>query len=162
MRKIKGPQNQVLESNSNGDVLHMVRYCGKTVYKVSEVFPDCVVIRYDKQLTYIYYGGYMRSSRVYEPIYTIKNLYNDCIILQDVGKYVFLHFTYFQVTIIGLSSPLGASLYTIGTRFCSQRSTSFSSKCRETVRWRRLFINKGYEGKQKVNNRKFVWNLTEI
>ena len=91
MRKIRGPQNQVLECNSNGDVLHMVRYCGKTVYKVSEVFPDCVVICYDKQLIYIYYG-YMRSSRVYEPIYTIKNLYNDCIILQDVGKYVFFTF----------------------------------------------------------------------
>jgi len=27
---------------------------------------------------------YMRSSRVYEPIYTVKNLYNDLIILHDV------------------------------------------------------------------------------
>ena len=39
--------------------------------------------------------GYMRSSRVYEPIYTVKNLYNDFKILQDVslrGKYVCLHF----------------------------------------------------------------------
>ena len=26
----------------------------------------------------------MRSSRVYEPTYTVKNLYNDFIILQDV------------------------------------------------------------------------------
>ena len=26
----------------------------------------------------------MRSSRVYEPIYTVKNLYDDVIILQDV------------------------------------------------------------------------------
>ena len=37
---------------------------------------------------------------------------------------------YFQVTIIGLSSPLGASLYNIGMRLCSQRTTSSSSKCK--------------------------------
>ena len=36
----------------------------------------------------------MSTIRVYEPIYTVKNMYNDCIILQDVGKYVFLHFTW--------------------------------------------------------------------
>jgi len=28
--------------------------------------------------------GYMRSSRVYEPIYTVKNLYNNFITLQNV------------------------------------------------------------------------------
>ena len=41
---------------------------------------------------------------------------------------------YFQVTIIGLSSPLVASLYNIGTRLCSQRTTSSSSKCREKMK----------------------------
>ena len=105
----------------------------------------------------------MHSSRVYEPIYTVKNMYNDFIILQDVfltwKVWVFCILRgiryYFQVTIIGLSSPLGASLYNIGTRLCSQRTTSFSSKCSEKIRWRRIFINKGYEGKQK---NKFGWN----
>ena len=53
---------------------------------------------------------YMRLSRVYEPIYTVKNLYNDYIILKDV----FL-----------------------------------TLKVWEKIRWRQLFINKGYEGKQK-------------
>jgi len=51
---------------------------------------------------------------------------------------------YFQVTIIGLSFPLGASLYNIGTRLCSQRTTSSSSMCREKIRWRRLFIRLFY------------------
>ena len=41
------------------------------------------------------YVGYMYSSRVYEPICTVKNLYNDFIILQDVfltsKVCVFLH-----------------------------------------------------------------------
>ena len=46
----------------------------------------------------------MRSSRVYEPIYTVKYLYNDFIILQDVCfPYVeitfYLHF-YMQFDII--------------------------------------------------------------
>ena len=39
----------------------------------------------------------MSTSRVYEPIYTVKNLYNDFIILQDVfltwKVCVLLHFT---------------------------------------------------------------------
>ena len=41
--------------------------------------------------------GYMHSSCVYEPIYTVNNLYNDFIILQDVfvrWKVCFLHFTW--------------------------------------------------------------------
>ena len=74
----------------------------------------------------------MRSSRVYEPVYTVNDLYNDFIILQDVfltwTLCAFYSFTwnryYLQVTIIDLSSPLGASLYNIGTRLCSQRTTS--------------------------------------
>ena len=81
----------------------------------------------------------MGSGRVYEPIYTVNNLYNDFIILQDVfltWKVSFFYILcgiwyYFQVTIIGLSSPLGGSLYNIGTRLCSQRTTSSSSKSRE-------------------------------
>jgi len=51
---------------------------------------------------------------------------------------------YLLVTTTNLSSPLGASLYNIGTRLCCQRTTSSSSKCKEKVRWRRLFINNGY------------------
>jgi len=39
----------------------------------------------------------MSTNRVYEPIYTVKNLYNDFIILQDVfltwKVCVLLHFT---------------------------------------------------------------------
>jgi len=56
---------------------------------------------------------------------------------------------YLQVTIIDLSSPIGASLYNIGTRIRSQRTTSSSSKCKDKRRWQRLFINNGYEEKQK-------------
>jgi len=52
---------------------------------------------------------------------------------------------YLQVTIIDLSSPIGASLYNIGKRIRSQHTTSSSSKCREMTRWRRLFIKNGYE-----------------
>jgi len=89
--------------------------------------------------------------------YTVKNLYNDFIIRQDVFLRWKLRFVYIlsgiwyylQVTIIDLSSPIGASLYNIGTRIRSQRTTSSSSKCREKIRWRRLFINNGYEDKQK-------------
>jgi len=67
------------------------------------------------------------------------------------GKYVLSHcmWNLVLVSIIGLSSPLEDSLYNIGTRLCSQRTTSSSFKCREKIRWRRLFINKGYEKKQK-------------
>ena len=59
--------------------------------------------------------GYMRSSRVYEPIYTVNNLYNDFIILQGsfltwklCFLFTFLRGTwyYLQVTIIVLSSLL--------------------------------------------------------
>ena len=94
----------------------------------------------------------MRSSRVYEPVYTVNDLYNDFIILQDVfltwTLCAFYSFTwnryYLQVTIIDLSSPLGALLYNIGTRLCSQRRTSSISKCRVKIRWWRLFfINNG-------------------
>ena len=48
---------------------------------------------------------------------------------------VFLHWNTWNlepgVTIIDLSSPIEASLYNIGTRLCSQRTTSSSSKCSE-------------------------------
>ena len=89
-------------------------------------------------------------------------MYNEFLILQDVfltlkicSFYILRGiWYYFQVTIIGISSPLGASLYNISTRLCSQRTTSSSSKCRENIRWRRLFINK------KINNcRAHSWTL---
>ena len=103
----------------------------------------------------------MRSSRVYEPIYTVKNQYHDFIIMQDVflPSKLWCFFTFFTwnlepgVTIIDLSSPVEASLYNIGTRLCSQRTTSSSSKCREMIRWRWLFINNEYEEKQKSNKK---------
>jgi len=45
----------------------------------------------------------MHTSRVYEPVYTFKNLYNDFIILQDVFFTFLLGiWYYFQVTIIDL------------------------------------------------------------
>ena len=107
----------------------------------------------------------MRPSHVYEPIYTVKNMYNNFIILQDVFltwklcSFFSIFYVYFgiilQVTIIDLSSPLGASLYNIDTRLCYQRTSSSSSKCREKIRWRPLSINNGCEGKQKIKNRKF-------
>jgi len=62
----------------------------------------------------------------------------------DLGTILRGIWYYLQVTIIDLSSPIGASLYNIGTRIRSQRTTSSSSKCREKIRWRRLFINNGY------------------
>jgi len=65
------------------------------------------------------------------------------------GNYVFFTFVrafWLQVTIINLSSPIGASLLNIGTRLCSQRTASSSSDYREKIRWRR----------------KFGWKLTEI
>ena len=102
---------------------------------------------------------------VYEPIYTVKNLYNDLIILHDgflIMNFEFCTFLrgiwyYLQVSIIDNKSPIGASLYNIGTRISSQRTTSSSSKCREDIRWRRLFIiNNGYE--EKNNNRKYGCN----
>jgi len=61
---------------------------------------------------------------------------------------------------VDLSSPLRASLYNIGMRLWSQRTTSSSSKYREKIRWRRLFVKNEYEGKQ--NHRKFGWILKEI
>ena len=72
------------------------------------------------------------------------------------GNYVFLYILrgiwwYLQVTIIDLSSPIGASLYNIGTRICSQRTTSSSSKCRGKIRWQRHFINNEYEGGKNKN-----------
>ena len=62
----------------------------------------------------------MHSSRVYEPIYTVKNMFNDFIILQDVfltWKVYFLYILcgiwyYFQVTIITHLEPH----YTISVR----------------------------------------------
>ena len=97
----------------------------------------------------------MHSNHVYEPIYTVKNLYNDFIKLFSLcGNYVLFTLLrgiwyYLQVTVTNLSSLVGASLYNIGTRLCSQRTTSSSSKCMEKIRWRRLFIYKEYEENPK-------------
>jgi len=52
--------------------------------------------------------------------------------------FTFLHFMWNLV--LFSSYPLGASLYNICTLLCSQRTTSSSFKCREKIRWRRLFI----------------------
>ena len=75
-------------------------------------------------------------------MFSLRGKYGSFYILRGIWYY-------FQVTIIALSSPLGALLYNIGTRLCSQRTKSSRSKCREKKRWRRLYCNKGYEGKQK-------------
>ena len=75
------------------------------------------------------------------------------------GNYVFLHFTWNLV--LFTSYPVGASLYNIDTRLCSQCTTPSSFKCMEKIRWRRLFIDNGYEEKQ-TKIRKFGYILTEI
>ena len=76
-------------------------------------------------------GGYMHSSRVYESIYTVNNLYNDFIILQYVFRTWKLWFVYiFTWSLVLFTSCLiGASLYNIGTRIRSQRTTPSSSNC---------------------------------
>ena len=43
--------------------------------------------------------GYMLSSRVYEPVYTVNNLYNDCIILQTVNN-MFVYVSWVEFDII--------------------------------------------------------------
>ena len=53
----------------------------------------------------------------------------------------------YKLPYIVISSPVGASLYNIGTILCSQRTTSSSSKCRKKIRWRRICINNWYEEK---------------
>ena len=63
--------------------------------------------------------------------------------------HIYMEWNYLQDTIIDLSSPIGASLYNIGTTIRSQRTTSSSSKCREKIRRQRLSINNGYEEKQQ-------------
>ena len=97
------------------------------------------------------------NTGTYEPIYTVNNLYNDFIILQDVFLTWKLCFWYiftwnlvlFTSNYIDISSPIGASLYNIGTRIRSQRTTSSSCKCTKELRCRRLFINNGCEEKQQ-------------
>jgi len=67
------------------------------------------------------------NTGTYEPIYTVNNLYNDFIILQDVFLTWKLCFWYiftwnlvlFTSNYIDISSPIGASLYNIGTRIHS-------------------------------------------
>ena len=91
---------------------------------------------------------YMSPSRVYEPkpciwahIHCQES--NDFIILQDDFLPWKFCFVTFPVSIIDLSYPIGAPLYNIGTRIRSQCMMSSSSKCREKIKWQRIFINNG-------------------
>ena len=74
------------------------------------------------------------------------------------GKYVSLHFMW---NLVLLSSYHNWPKFpTWGLTIQHRHATliSTSSKRREKIRWWRLFINKGYEGKKK-KPRKFGWNF---
>jgi len=50
----------------------------KTMYKLCTLYTSC-----DNITHRVSSRGHMSTIRICEPIYTIKNLYNDVIILQD-------------------------------------------------------------------------------
>ena len=61
----------------------------------------------------------IRSSREYEPMYTVKNLYNDFMILQDVfltWKVRFLHFMWNLVLLSSNQVPHKEPHYTTSAR----------------------------------------------
>jgi len=65
-------------------------------------------------------------------MFSLCGNYDLCTFLRGIWYFL-------QVTIIDLSSPIGVSIYNTGARICSQRTMSSCSKCKEKIRWRRLF-----------------------